>query len=108
MNIYIIFPRRFFTKEQLDKLKGHTVKFFEGNNIDLEKIKELFQEKNYFLAVNPTYLKDNWNAFPIERARRMKGLKTLCLTTSSFSWIDTKKLAEMGIVVTNIPGAPTE
>jgi len=38
----------------------------------------------------------------------MKGLKALCLTTSSFSWIDTKKLAEMGIIVTNIPGAPTE
>lgn len=108
MNIKIIFPKRFFTEEQLKKFKGHKIEFIEGNNIDLDKIDSLFSQEEYILVVNPTYLKDNWNAFPVERVKRMKGLKALCLTTSSFSWIDTKKLAEMGIIVTNIPGAPTE
>lgn len=108
MNIKIIFPKRFFTEEQLKKFKGHKIEFIEGSNIDLEKIDSLFSPEEYILVVNPTYLKDNWNAFPVERVKRMKGLKALCLTTSSFSWIDTKKLAEMGIIVTNIPGAPTE
>lgn len=108
MNIKIIFPKRFFTEEQLNKFKSYKVEFIEGNNIDLEKIKSLFFAEEYILIVNPTYLKDNWNAFPVERVKRMKGLKALCLTTSSYSWIDTKKLAQMGIIVTNIPGAPTE
>lgn len=108
MNIKIIFPKQFFTKEQLQRFTGHKVEFIEGNNIDLDKIDSLFSKEDYILVVNPTYLKDNWNAFPIERIQRMKGLKALCLTTSSYSWIDTKKCADMGIIVTNIPGAPTE
>jgi len=108
MNIKIIFPKKFFTHEQLQKFMGHHVEFIEGSGIDLDKINSLFSKEEYILVVNPTYLKDNWTAFPIERIQRMKGLKALCLTTSSFSWIDTKKCAEMGILVTNIPGAPTE
>ena len=108
MKIKIIFPEEFFTKAQLQKLKKYEVEFIPGNEIDLEKIESLFSSDSYILIVNPTYLKDNWNAFPVERVQRMKGLKALCLTTSSFSWIDTNKLAEMGIIVTNIPGAPTE
>ena len=108
MDIKIIFPRRFFTNEQLKKFKSHKIEFIEGNNIDLEKIDGLFSPEKYILIVNPTYLKDNWNAFPVERVKRMKGLKALCLTTSSFSWINTNKLAEMGIIVTNIPGTPTQ
>ncbi len=108
MKIKIIFPKRFFTEDQLNKFTGNEIEFIEGNKLDLDKIDSLFSKEEYILVVNPTYLKDNWNAFPVDRVKRMKGLKALCLTTSSFSWIDTKKLAEMGIIVTNIPGAPTE
>ena len=108
MKIKIIFPKQFFTSKQLQKFTGHEVEFIEGNTIDLEKISSLFSKEEYILVVNPTYLKDNWSAFPIERIQRMKGLKALCLTTSSYSWIDTKKCADLGIIVTNIPGAPTE
>ena len=108
MTIKIIFPKIFFTKEQLKLFSEHKIEFIEGNNIDLEKIGSLFSNEEYILVVNPTYLKDNWNAFPVERIQRMKGLKALCLTTSSYSWIDIKKCAELGITVTNIPGAPTE
>ncbi|KKR07434.1 MAG: Stage V sporulation protein e [Parcubacteria group bacterium GW2011_GWC2_39_14] len=46
-------------------------------------------------------------ALPVERIEKMKGLKALCLTTSSFSWIDGKKLAERGIILTNTPGKST-
>lgn len=92
----------------MEKLSKHEVEFIEGSEIDLENIESLFSSEEYILVVNPTYLKDNWSAFPVERVQRMKGLKALCLTTSSFSWIDIEKLAKMGIIVTNIPGAPTE
>ncbi len=108
MKIIITFPKKFFTKVDLKKLSGNEVEFIEGNNIDLEKIKSLFSFEDYILITNPANLKDAWNSFPIQRLQRMKGLKALCLTTSSFSWVDTKKLAEMGVVVTNIPDAPTE
>lgn len=108
MNIYIIFPKKFFTKEQLDSFKGNKVKFIDGDKIDLEKITELFQEKEYILSVDPTYLKDSWDAFPIERIKRMKGLKALCLTTTAFGWVNGKELAKLGIVVTNTPGKSTE
>jgi len=68
----------------------------------------LFANDQYILVVNPAYLKDSWTAFPIDRLQRMKGLTALCLTTSSFGWVDTKKLADMNIIVTNIPDAPTQ
>ncbi|KKR30873.1 MAG: D-isomer specific 2-hydroxyacid dehydrogenase NAD-binding protein, partial [Candidatus Gottesmanbacteria bacterium GW2011_GWC2_39_8] len=87
---------------------GHEIEFIRGEDIDLESLPGLFSDDEYILVVNPTYLKDNWGAFPVERVQRMRGLKALCLTTSSFSWVDSRKLAEMGIVVTNIPDAPTE
>ncbi len=108
MKIIIIFPKKFFTKEQLIKFDNHEVNFIEGKNIDLEKIDGLFAPEKYILVVDPTYLKDSWSAFPIERVERMKGLKALCLTTTSFSWVDGKKLAEMGITVMNTPGKSTE
>ncbi|MDP1721834.1 MAG: NAD(P)-dependent oxidoreductase [Candidatus Gottesmanbacteria bacterium] len=108
MKIKIIFPKIFFRSEQLKRLEKHDVEFIEGNDIDLEKVKSLFSSEEYILIVNPAYLKDNWDAFPIERVKRMQGLKALCLTTSSYSWIDVGRLAKMGIIVTNIPGAPTE
>jgi len=108
MNIYIIFPKKFFTKEQLDSFKGHNLKFIEGKKIDLEKIPQFFHEKEYILSVDPTYLKDGWNAFPIERIKRMKGLKALCLTTTAFGWVNGKELAKLGIILTNTPGKSTE
>jgi len=109
MNIKIIFPKIFFTKEQLQALgKSNNVEFIEGKNIDLEKISDLFKPNGYILVVDPTYLKDGWNGFPVDRVKRMKGLKALCLTTTSFSWVDGKKLSEMGVTVTNTPGKSTE
>lgn len=108
MIVKIIFPKIFFSKEQLKTLEKYNVEFIEGKDLVLEKISGLFSTEDYILGVNPTYLKDNWNSFPIEKIQKMKGLKALCLTTSSFSWVDSKKMASMGIVVTNIPGAPTE
>lgn len=108
MTIKIIFPKQFFTKEQLQKLGKDRVEFFEGKDIDLEKIDNLFASEPYILVVDPTYLKDHWDAFPLDRVKRMKGLKALCLTTTSFSWVDGVNLKEMGIIVTNTPGKSTE
>lgn len=107
MKIVIIFPKKFFTQEQLNLLSKHQTEFINGNNIDLNKIDILFNSKDLILAVDPTYLKESWDALPIERIQKMRGLKALCLTTTSYSWVDIKKINEMGIVVTYIPGKST-
>lgn len=107
MRVIIIFPKKFFSREQLDKLNKHNLQFIEGKNIDLDKLGELYQEKDLILAIDPTYAKGDWESLPPERIKRMKGLKALCLTTTSFSWVDGERLAEMGIIVTNTPGKST-
>lgn len=108
MKIIIIFPQKFFSQEQLQKLQKYNLKFIKGKNIDLGKIEDLYKKEELILSVDPTYLKDHWDALPIERVKKMKGLKALCLTTTSYSWVNIKKLAEMGASVTNVPGKSTQ
>lgn len=108
MPIYIVFPKEYFSLSQLGRLGRCRVYFWKGKRINLEDRKELFRTDPYILAVDPTYLKDGWDAFPVERIRRMKGLKALCLTTTSYSWVDGKELAARGILLTNTPGKSTE
>lgn len=107
MDIYIFFPKKFFTEEQLNKLKGNNLHFFSDKGTDLDKIDRFFQKKPYILAVDPTYLKGVWDALPVERLKRMTGLKALCLTTTSHSWINGKELAKAGIILTNTPNKCT-
>lgn len=43
----------------------------------------------------------------LERIKKMKGLKALCLSTTSFSWVDVTALRQRNILVTNAPGKAT-
>lgn len=108
MDIYIFYPKRFFTEEQLRKFKGYHLHFSSEKGTDLDKIDQLFQKKSYILAVDPTYIKNVWEGLPVERLKRMAGLKALCLTTTSYSWINGKELAKMGVILTNTPNKCTE
>ncbi len=108
MDIYIFFPKRFFTEEQLNKFKGHNLHFSSEKGTDLDKIDRFFQKKPYILAVDPTYIKDVWEGLSIDRLKRMVGLKALCLTTTSYSWINGKELAKTGVILTNTPNKCTE
>jgi len=108
MKIIIIYPKKYFSQENLNSLKGQELKFIEGNNIDLEKIPELFQKEQYILVVDPTYLKDGWKAFPDEKIDKMVGLKSLCLAVTSFTWINGEKLKKLGKILTNTPSYCTE
>lgn len=91
----------------MQEISDADVTFIEEENIDLEDKDFLFSEKPYILVPDPTYLKDEWEAFPTDRVKRMKGLKALCLTTTSYSWVDIGALKKLGIVVTNTPGKST-
>lgn len=107
MKIVIIFPKRFFTKDQLSELSKHDLEFIEQKDINLDEINALYSSEELILAVDPTYLVDSWEGLPVSRIRKMKGLKALCLTTTSFSWVDINKLREMGVIVTNTPRKST-
>ena len=107
MKIRIIFPKEFFTPEQLKQLSLHDLKFIEGKNIDLDKIADLYGKEDLIFSLNPAYIKETWESLPPNRIKRMKGLKALCLSTTSFSWIDTESLRKMNILVTNTPGKST-
>lgn len=107
MRIRIIFPKQFFTPEQLKQLGQHDLKFIEGNKVDLDKINDLFEKEDLILAIDPTYCQDSWEALPVERIKRMKGLKALCLTTTSFSWVNLNAVKDLGIIVTNTPRKST-
>jgi len=108
MDIYIFFPKRFFTQEQLEKFKDHNLHFSSEKGTDLDKIDRFFQKKPFILAVDPTYIKDVWEGLPVERLRRMVDLKALCLTTTSYSWIKGKELTKIGVILTNTPNKCTE
>ena len=108
MDIYIYFPKRFFTEEQLNKFKGHNLYFSSVKNTELNENKRFFEKKPFILAVDPTYLKGVWEALPAEKLKRMTGLKALCLTTTSHSWINGKELAKSRVTLTNTPNKCTE
>jgi len=107
MKIFIIFPKKYFNKDLLSQFNKNDVVFIEEDSVDLELKKFLFEDEDYILVPDPTYLKDDWEAFPVERVKRMKGLKALCLTTTSYSWVELEELAKLGVTVTNTPGKST-
>jgi lactate dehydrogenase-like 2-hydroxyacid dehydrogenase len=108
MDIVILFPKHFFTPEQLKKLNKYNLKFIEGKNLDLDKLKESYSSKELILAIDPTYSKDSWGSLTVERVKRMKGFRALCLTTTSYSWVDLEAMKKLGVIVTNTPGKSTE
>lgn len=108
MDIVILFPEQFFTAEQINKLKKYNLKFVKGKNVDLDKLNYLYSSKELILAIDPTYSKDSWESLPVERVKKMKGLRALCLTTTSYSWVDLDGMKKLGVTVTNTPGKSTE
>jgi len=107
MRIFIIFPKEFFSKSQLDRLNKYDLEFLEGNKVDLVNFDKLYSEEEYIIAPDPSFLKDDWDTVHTLDFSKMKGLKAFCLTTTSFSWIDLKKMKELGVIVTNTPGKST-
>lgn len=108
MDIIVIFPEQYFTSKQLASLRKFNLTFIAGKDLDLDRLKDLYTSDEFILAIDPGRIKENWNSLPIERIKKMKGLKALCLTTTAFGWVDLKKTKDLGIIVTNTPGKSTE
>lgn len=66
---------------------------------------ELQTEEEKILALDPDSV--NWH-FGKEEVDSIRGLRAICLQTTSFSWVDKEYCASKGIPVTNLRGFSTE
>jgi len=106
MQIVILKPKNQFRKEDLKRLGELDVHFYE-ERVKLEEIKELFNDNEKLLAVQPLFIEGIFESLPIEKLKEIKNLKALCLATTAFGWIDGKWLRKNNIILANCPGKAT-
>jgi len=107
MKIIIIKPEHEFTKEDQKRLKNINAVFY-NKKIDVADIPELYNnDEEKILAVQPRFIKDEWNGLPMEKLKSIKNLKSICLASTAFGWVDIDKLKTMNIKVSNCPGKAT-
>lgn len=94
-----------FTKELKKKIDSVGDALFISTIKPLSKISELYNNEPKILAIDPDFCK--WNV-PKDIIKKMKNVKSICLQTTSFSWIDIDQAKRQGIPVMNLRGFSTE
>lgn len=107
MKIIVLSPNKeaVFTEAEISKLKAASEVIFETEPKDIRQIPALMADEDKILALDPDFV--GWK-FTKEDIDAIPRLKTICLQTTSFSWIDTAHAASKGIPVTNLRGFSTE
>lgn len=101
MKVVFVCPKYSIPEELINKLKEHTeVYFFEDNPIDIKNISLLKEKGDKILCPFPEPMM--WK-FPNEFIKDIPNLKAICLSTTSYHWIDGKLARSLGIHLTNIP-----
>jgi len=104
MKVIFVAPKINISNELIKKLKEYAeVYFFEESPIDIRNIKMLKEKGNKILCPFPEPMA--WN-FPNKFIKEIPDLKAICLSTTSFSWIDGKLARSLGIHLTNVPNPP--
>lgn len=104
MKVIFIAPRANVPEELLRKLKKHaSIYFFENDPIDIREIKLLKEKGDKILCPFPEPM--NWE-FPNDFIPQIPDLKAICLSTTSFDWIDGKLCRILGVDLTNAPNQP--
>jgi len=106
MKVLVVKSRKDFRKEDLEKLDKHNAIFYE-EKIGVPDIKELYEEEEVILAVQPTYMKELFESLSWKEVRQFKKLKGLVLATTAFGWVPNEELRKKGIAVANCPGKST-
>lgn len=97
-------PKVNVPKDLLKELgKYAEVVFFEDDPIDIRKIDLLKQKGDKILCPFPEPMA--WK-FPSEFIKEIPDLKAICLSTTSFSWVDGKLARSLGVDLTNVPNPP--
>jgi lactate dehydrogenase-like 2-hydroxyacid dehydrogenase len=102
MKIYAILNRVEFNPKDLTRLEDLGAKVFF--NKDIEEVAELFEDlEEKVLLLQWTGLKTNGKA-ELNSLLKVKNLKAVCLSTTSYSWVDYQGLRNNGIDLCNAPG----
>lgn len=104
MKVIFVAPKNNFPEKLINQLKRYTeVYFFEENPIDIRNIELLKEKGDKILCPFPEPMA--WN-FPNKFIKEIPDLKAICLSTTSFSWIDGKLARSLRIHLTNVPNPP--
>ncbi len=104
MKVIFVAPKSNIPISLLEKLEKYAeVYFFEDSPIDVRDIKMLKEKGDKILCPFPEPMA--W-IFPNEFIKEIPDLKGICLSTTSFSWIDGKLTRSRGAHLTNVPNPP--
>ncbi|MBI5127246.1 hypothetical protein HZA76_02205 [Candidatus Roizmanbacteria bacterium] len=104
MKIIFVAPKVNLPNELIKKLEEYAkVYFFEESPIDIRNIKMLKEKGEKILCPFPEPMA--WK-FPSEFIKDIPDLKAICVSTTSFSWIDGKFARSLNVNLTNVPNPP--
>lgn len=104
MKVIFIAPKANLPKKLIKKVeKEAEVYFFEDDPIDIRKIDLLKEKGDKILCPFPEPI--SWD-FPNEFIKEIPDLKAICLSTTSFNWIDGKLARSLNISLTHVPNPP--
>ena len=104
MKIIFIAPKENIPKTYLEELSRYgSIYFFEKNPIDMRTINLLKEKGEKILCPFPEPM--NWN-FPNEFMETIPDLKAICLSTTSYTWVDGLRAKKLGVYLTNVPNPP--
>ncbi len=104
MKIFLLTPffDNVFTQQQVDAIKNVGELRIIKHPKSISAIEELFLSKDdKLLALDPDFC--NWS-FPDKYLETIPNLKTICLKTTSFSWLNIEKAKNKNIIVINNKG----
>lgn len=104
MKVIFVAPKNNFPKPLINQLKLYaSVYFFEENPIDIRNINLLKEKGGKILCPFPEPMA--WK-FPNEFINEIPDLKAICLSTTSYHWVNGKLAKSFGIYLTNVPNPP--
>lgn len=104
MKVIFIAPKLNIPDKLINKLKKLAkVYFFEDDPIDIRNIKLLKEKGEKILCPFPEPMA--WQ-FPNDFISQIPDLEAICLSTTSFSWVDGNLCRKHGIPLTHVPNPP--
>lgn len=104
MKVVFIASKNNFSKMLINQLSRYArVYFFEKNPINIKNINLLKERGDKILCPFPEPM--TWN-FPNEFIKDIPDLKAICLSTTSFNWVNDKLARSLSIHLTNVPNPP--
>jgi len=104
MKVIFIAPKANLPQKLIEKIeKLAEVHFFEDDPVDISKIDLLKEKGEKILCPFPEPMA--WK-FPNEFIKDIPDLKAICLSTTSFNWVDGKLARSLNVHLTNVPNPP--